>query len=275
MTLVPCLLWAAAAFASLPQLARAQTPPDSTATPTQTSTQAPDPFAPTTPSTPAATPAPDPAPRPASTTSAAAPENADGTVSKQKTRGFAVYLGLGSHLPVVQIDATNAIGTSGFSGSLFAGYKIDRIIVGLGLDIASFGTTTQYAAPSGMATGSRTDTSFLISPGLQVAIVRSPEKRVELLGAFQIGFGRTVTSQSQDPALTPDLLPATDQSNFHLNYQVGPGLRFYLHPQFALSVISGIEGDHFFATQNNPSGRRADTLSTVSVFGTLGALGVF
>ena len=43
--------------------------------------------------------------------------------------------------------------------------------------------------------------------------------------------------------------------------------RFFFIPQFALTLLSGIEGDHFFATQDAPSGLRADNLATVSVFG--------
>jgi len=73
-------------------------------------------------------------------------------------------------------------------------------------------------------------------------------------------------------------LPSTAPSssvNFHVNYQLGPGLRVYVMPRLALTLISGLAGDHFFAAQDSPQGVRDDQLGNLSVFGSLGALGVF
>lgn len=202
-------------------------------------------------------------------------EAAMGGKAKQKVRGLAVYLTIGGRYLLATPDVNTTLSNTAFQGGLFAGYKLDRIVVGLGFDISHIGTATKYAAGSSQSSGSRGDTAFLLGPGIQAAILRSKDQRIELIGAFQIGFGRTFTSISSDPAIPPQYGPENNVSNFHLAYQIGPGLRYWAHPQFALTVGSGISGDHLFFSQNNPSGNKADQVNAVSLYGTLGALGVF
>lgn len=211
----------------------------------------------------------------ASMPSAAAIEEASQGRSKQKVRGLAVYLTIGGRYVLATPDVNTTLSNTSFQGGLFAGYKIDRIVVGLGFDISHIGTSTTLAAGGNQSTGTRRDTAFLLGPGIQAAILRSKDQRIELIGAFQIGFGRTFTSLSNDPEVPPQYKPETNTKNFHLAYQIGPGLRYWAHPQFALTVSSGISGDHLFFTQNNPSGNKADQINSVSLYGTLGALGVF
>ena len=91
----------------------------------------------------------------------------------------------------------------------------------------------------------------------------------------QIEFGRTFTSTSQNPVIPPSYSPDVNNSNFHIAYQIAPGLRYWAHPQFALTLTTGLTGDDFFYTQNQPSGLRGDAVNTLSLFGSLGALGVF
>lgn len=194
---------------------------------------------------------------------------------KQKQNGIAVQLSLVTRMPFVQSSGTAANLTTGISGDMFAGYKLDRFLFGLGFGIDHNATTTTLASPSGSSTTNTQTTSFLISPGLQVAALRAASGRLELIGAVQFGFGKAVTSRSDNPTLPTPVVAQYPTDNFHLKYQIGPGLRFFFIPQFALTLLSGIEGDHFFATQDAPSGLRADNLATVSVFGKLGLLGVF
>ncbi len=233
----------------------------------------------------------DPAPAPAagdSSTSSPSPagSGSDASVAgpgagesgaglKQKQSGFAVQLSLATRMPFVQSSGTASSLTSGIGGDMFAGYKLDRFLFGLGFSIDHNATTTNLSSPSGNSATNTQTSSFLISPGLQVAALRAASGRLELLGSVQFGFGRAVTSRSDNPTLPSTVLTQYPSDNFHLKYQIGPGLRFFFIPQFALTLISGIEGDHFFATQDAPSGLRADNLATVSVFGKLGVLGVF
>ena len=79
---------------------------------------------------------------------------------------------------------------------------------------------------------------------------------------MQFGFGKAVTSRSDNPTLPTSVVAQYPTDSFHLKYQIGPGLRFFFIPQFALTLLSGIEGDHFFATQDAPSGLRAELLGS-------------
>jgi hypothetical protein len=208
--------------------------------------------------------------------SAAAIEEATmGGKTKQKRNGIVAYLSLTGRYTFITPDASTTLTNTGLQGGLFGGYKIDRFTFGLFLDIQHIGTSSQQVAGNNQSSGSRGDTSFLIGPGFQGAILRSKDHRIELIGTFQMGFGRTVTSTSNDPEIPGNYRPENNTSNFHLAYSFGPGLRYWAHPQFALTLASGFAADHVFFKQDNPSGLRADQLNLVSMYGTLGALGVF
>ena len=193
----------------------------------------------------------------------------------QKERGFAVSLGLTTRYNVVNPDAATAQADLSVGGGLFAGYKLDRLVIGLGFDIGHVDSTTTFVSGSSTATGKRGDTSFLIGPAAQFAILRSQDRRIELIGSAQIEFGRTVTTTGQSPAIPVSYSPDVNASNFHIAYQLAPGLRYWAHPQLAVTVITGLAGDDFLYTQNEPSGLRGDVVNTVSLFGSIGALGVF
>jgi hypothetical protein len=195
--------------------------------------------------------------------------------AKQKRNGIVAYLSLTGRYTFITPDAATTFTNTGLQGGLFGGYKIDRFTVGLFLDIQHIGTSSMQVAGNNQSSGSRGDTSFLLGPGFQGAILRSKDQRIELIGTFQIGFGRTVTSTANDPAVPDMYRPESNTSNFHLAYSFGPGLRYWAHPQFALTLASGFAADHVFFKQDNPSGRRADQQNLVSMYGTLGALGVF
>lgn len=192
-----------------------------------------------------------------------------------KAQGVTVQLGLSARWLTAVADANTSLSTSGIGGTLFVGYRISRVIAGLGFELSHFGRSTEMAAPPGDSTSTRGDTSFVFAPGVQVDIVSSKDRRVELLGAFNIGFGRTVTALSNDPTIPDNYQTPNVTSNFRLTYQIAPGLRYWVHRQFALNFLSGFAGDHSFVTQDNPSGRRADQIAAVGLFGSLSAMGVF
>ena len=193
----------------------------------------------------------------------------------QKARGLAVSLSMNGRYNVVNPDASTAAAAASIGGSLFAGYKLDRLVIGLAFDIGHVDSTSNFVAGSSTSTGSRSDTSFLIGPAAQFAILRSADHRIELIGSAQIEFGRTVTTTGQSPTIPPSFSADVNNSNFHINYQLAPGLRYWAHPQLAVTLITGLAGDDFFYTQNQPSGLRGDVVNTVSLFGSIGALGVF
>jgi hypothetical protein len=149
---------------------------------------------------------------------------------------------------------------SSFKGGFFAGYKISRVVAGLGFDILRVATGQSFA-------GTSTETSrtaILFSPGVRVAIVRSADKRVELFGQFDMGFGTTVS----DPS-TPNT------SNFHFTYDVGPGVRYWVHPQFAFSGAALLDGQFEFDSTNNAGTTTKSSSGLTSITAQLQLLGVF
>ncbi len=183
----------------------------------------------------------------------------------QADHGGVVEARLGSDLvTLVTTGPTGSTTTaiSGLSGGIFGGYKIKRVIFGLGFDLARVASGTSM----GNTTTSSATTSILFAPGVSVAIVRSADKRVELFGQFDMGFGTTVGDSV-----------APGESIFRLTYDVGPGLRFWAHPQFAFGALAGVAGafawDTRAATIGNPSTTNSSGLT--SIFAQLQVMGVF
>lgn len=180
----------------------------------------------------------------------------------QKRIGFVVEPHLGTTLFTFTTNNTSgALGT--LQGGFLVGAKIDRVIVGLGFDLARVATGAN--AGSGNPTVTTATTDILFTPGVRVAIVRSADRRVELFGQFDIGFGTTVTDQNNNT------------SYFHLAYDVGPGIRFWAHRQFAVGAVTGVRGEFEFDTTHLAATNITTSQSSglTSIFAALQLTGVF
>ena len=108
-------------------------------------------------------------------------------------------------------------------------------------------------------------------PGFASPSCRSHDQRVELFGQFDLGLGTSVNEQSPAPRAQPTI-------NFRLYYDIGPGVRFWAHPQFAVGAVAGVHGD-FACDQDAPTrGTNVSdrTSSTVTaIFASLQLMGVF
>ena len=186
----------------------------------------------------------------------------------QIEHGFVAQAHLGSEL--VSFVTTGPVGTtvssfSGVQGGIFGGYKIRRVIFGLGFDLARTASGTSTSGGGGST--STATTSFQFVPGVSVAIVRSADKRVELFGQFDMGFGTTVGDAV-----------ATGESVFRLTYDVGPGLRCWVHPQFAFGALAGVNGAFLWDTRSGGGAGNPSTTSSsglTSIFAQLQVMGVF
>lgn len=182
----------------------------------------------------------------------------------QKVSGFALEMRLGTELV-----ALTGVGNVGLlSGGIFAGYKLDRFIFGLGFDIARAASgMSMPGADTSMAT-----TVFFLTPGIRVAIVRSHDQRVDLFGQFDLGLGTSINEQSPAP-----MGPQPDVVNFRLYYNIGPGVRFWAHPQFAIGAVAGVHGDFAYTKTTDPgSNVSVSQSSTVTaIFASLQLMGVF
>jgi hypothetical protein len=184
--------------------------------------------------------------------------------SGQKASGFALEAHVGTQLVAVAGVANLGL----FGGGFFAGYKLDRVIFGLGFDISRVAQSMgQQGVNSSMA-----GTEFFFTPGLRVAIVRSQDQRVEMFGQFDLGLGGVINEQSPSP-----MGPQPDVLRFRLNYNIGPGVRFWVHPQFAIGAVTGVHGDFAYTKTTDPGATFYTSQSTTvtSIFAALQLLGVF
>ncbi|HXU67930.1 MAG TPA: outer membrane beta-barrel protein [Polyangia bacterium] len=186
----------------------------------------------------------------------------------QADHGVVVEAQLGTQ--VVALFTSGAGGSPALSplellqGGIFGGYKIKRFIFGLGFDVAR--TATGASVSGSSTTTSSATTSILFVPGLSVAILRSADKRVELFGQLDLGFGTTLGDSVMN-----------GESIFRFTYDVGPGLRYWIHPQFAFGALAGVAGAFAWDKQSGMAGTPSTTTSSglTSIFAQLQVMGVF
>jgi hypothetical protein len=150
----------------------------------------------------------------------------------QMRSGFAFQASLGfgriaaTTQATMSTNATVAASTT-ISGNFLLGYKYGRIVVGLGFDLSR-------AAVSGFGAG-LSATKLTIVPALELAVVRSRDERVDffLRGAAAIGsdFSQSI-------------------GNTQAGFQLGPGIRYWLHPSFAFGGVAYLHGDFSFAGES-------------------------
>jgi hypothetical protein len=153
----------------------------------------------------------------------------------QARSGFAleVHLSTGLFSLGQQIGAFSTV-----QGGLFAGAKLGRVIVGLAFDLQRLATGT---GSTGMNETTTARTAILFSPGVRVALARSRDQRVELFGELDFGFGHFFVDNTPSPQGSQ-----AETSNFHFAYTLGPGLRYWVHPQFAVSALGALNGQFEF-----------------------------
>lgn len=200
----------------------------------------------------------------------------------QVERGFALEGYIGTRLVVVDASgpqAVNPLTLGSLAGGISLGYKTGRVLLGVGFEYAALSTKTQSTTSGMSSTRATSAGSFLISPMFQVALVRSPDRRVELLAAFRIGFGRPFYDETREPATSPATDPYMGKTPLDLKYELAPGVRFWAHRHFAVTALIGASGYYSFVftrayTGVNPTSS-SDSVGLNSLFVSLGALGVF
>lgn len=187
-------------------------------------------------------------PPPATPPPAATPAPAVATADGQKENGFVLEVDVGTQ--IVSLGGGVAFPLfSALEGGFFAGFKAGDLQLGLGIEFARVHTS------SGGPGGDRDETPIVVQPGLRYTFVHSDDHRVDLYGEVDVGIGHSFN----DP----------DVNNIVLRYAVGPGVRFWIHPQFALAALTGVNG--IFYWTNGPWSLN----DTHAVFASIALLGVF
>lgn len=165
------------------------------------------------------------------------------------------------------------------------GGKIGRAVLTLGAEFNNFSMNTLAEARSGGGTtaASQSLSTFLVVPGVQVAILRSRDGRVEFLGAARFGFGAPTSNTSLNPSPPPPPPSTLSTSQFSFMYEVGPGVRYWPHRHFALNLLAGFRGDYLFEMTSGsfPKDPAVTSVTTVNnnglngIFASLGGMGAF
>jgi hypothetical protein len=152
---------------------------------------------------------------------------------------------------------TVAFQLSSLEGGLAFGYKTGRFMLGLGFDYTTLSDTTRQL--------STTTYSFVVYPEVQYAFVQSADQRVELVGNASVGFGSFGASRSD--------VDADNTTQLRVRWRVGPGVRYWLHPQLGAALVTGVTGNHLFVF--SPSGSALSSTLTTSLYTQIGIVGVF
>lgn len=170
--------------------------------------------------------------------------------------GFVLRASLGGKANLFATGLTGSSGSLPAGASLevgmMAGYKFGRATLGLNLGFLSVSSSSSGSSSSSSVS------SLVLGPELQVALWRSLDRRAEILGGAGLGFGHYFLSSS-----------SPSSNNFHLTYQLGPGVRFWAHPHVALEALTGFSGDVLFLYNSGSN----QTLGSYGVFAMLGVLG--
>lgn len=206
-------------------------------------------------------------------TTAAAQVPVDSTITPKQS-GFALQTSLVASTSLFDDDLPG-FSFANVEGGLTFGYKFNRVVFGVGFDftdLSSTRTSDIYDPNTGQVTGTEEVTSstytFVVYPELQVALAQSADKRAELLGNFSIGVGSWGTRLSND-----DTPFSGDNTNIRVRWRVGPAVRYWVHPQIAMSLATGITGNHMIVDGPTDTADRSTGITTLST--QIGLMGVF
>jgi hypothetical protein len=193
----------------------------------------------------------------------------------QVEAGFALAANLQARVATVAVTGGGGVALTvpELSPGLIIGFKTGRVVIGLGLEFDNFTTTQSQTVGGVTASVTNSNSDFLIGPDFQIAIVRSADQRVELIGDLALHLGHQFITQSMTPAPPPPPNPPPTNSNLLISYRLGPGVRFWAHRHFALQAATGFAG---LAYKDLPAGNNAaNDSSSHSIYTSIGALGVF
>lgn len=146
----------------------------------------------------------------------------------QKPSGFVLGAVLGTG-PILLLGTTSAaVASTALRGGLLVGYKLGRLMPQLGLE---------YTGADQLSGGSSHYGTVLFWLGFTGALWRSADQRAELLGSVRLGPGVSFLTGS-----------GSSSPNAIVGYELLPGMRYYLHPSFAVQAFAGLGGQYVVTT---------------------------
>jgi hypothetical protein len=153
-------------------------------------------------------------------------------------RGFALEAGFGL------AAGTSPASTPAFFGSLFGGFRLPRVILGLGLQLNGSTISTSPNTPIGGSGSSGTVYLFMVVPGVRARLFHSADQRFEVLGEIDVGAGGNLGDTGPGSAGKLGLPPGSYVPDTkHFVFALGPAIHYWLHPRVALNLNVLARGD--------------------------------
>ena len=132
-----------------------------------------------------------------------------------------------------------------FEGRLAAGYKFERGLVTLGLELAyapeerdiPYMDIPFYQPP---VLEARRGFVWLVAPEVQVDVARFAADRLVLFTALRAGFGPTLESTTGTNKNNGDVVWRTNMTGIRFGYRLGFGVRWWVTPTFAVDALTGL-----------------------------------
>ena len=183
--------------------------------------------------------------------------------ASQQSSGVVVEIGVGETL-LVGGGGSSSLAVVGLPfGRLFVGGKTGRAVFGVGFELLRLGSGS---SGSGGFSSSSSQTLLAGTLNGRFVLAQSQDEKVELLAALSLGAGHVFYESSSSASTAP--------GNTRLIWEVGPALRYWVHPQLAVGALAAVRGDHFSADSSS-GGVGSSSSSLISLFTSLNLLGVF
>jgi hypothetical protein len=189
----------------------------------------------------------------------------------QKPVGFAAEIHLGVDKALIAMDE-DFIDFNSINGGLFLGGKIRKVIVGMGFEMSRLIYRNSYNTDySDYSYRNGSMTTLLFKPGVRFDMFQSDDQKVDLFGQVDIGMGTIIYREDDDSTYTAD--DGEDPKYFILDWDAGLGVRYWAHPQFAISALGGLGGTYYLERYSEEDTQYSDHV--MGIFGALQVLGVF
>lgn len=210
-------------------------------------------------------PPPEPASSPAPVAASPAPAGNPGAMhvatdgAGAKARGLYFEVGLGGQMTLY---GGYGVPAQQLGGSFLIGYKLNRLIFGLGLEYS-------HMAEYENAAGDKEHfvlNAMLFQPTIQFHIVESNPLALFLTTGIHLGFAifdETGTSIDDDTTITL------------LGFHLGVGIRYFLHPRFAIGIEGGFRGLWVLSKYDPPGGEYKTTNAVGGLYGRIGFAAVW
>lgn len=222
----------------------------------------PQPAQPPAPPPPAPPPAPPPHPAPAPVAvEPAEPEHEH----EHAATGFAIELGLETVvLPQTNVSGGSTVDIPLVAPTLFLGYRLRRITLGIGLDLIRVDQSTSQTMATTTTTTDMSLTNIEVAPGIRVVALESADHKTELLGVLDLGY------IAQSTGGTANNAGMSQPTASEYIVQGGVGLERWLAPSFAIGATAGIRYDLTTVPESTnglpPGTSGSQSVSTTAMF---------